>query len=180
MKWKVLESEELIKLGLFKIRRDRCELPDGRIMPKYYVVEFPHWEHVIALTEGDKMVLVDQYRHAAERRFLELPGGTYEPGKNETVAQAALRELEEETGYSGELELIGTHYPNPALQTNEVYVYISRDCKKCGPQNLDPFEDIDVKLLPINEVYNLAQSGEIGHGLMLASLLLAKNHIFNL
>ncbi|RLA56016.1 MAG: NUDIX hydrolase, partial [Gammaproteobacteria bacterium] len=72
-KWKMLETTELAKLGPFRIRQDKCQLPDGRIMPKYYVVEFPDWVHVIAITPEGMMVLVDQYRHAAEGRFLELP-----------------------------------------------------------------------------------------------------------
>lgn len=176
-KWKILESKVLTKLGLFKVRQDKCELPDGRVMPRYYVVEFPDWVHIIPITEDGKMVLVDQYRHAAEDKFLELPGGTTEPHNGESNGEGALRELEEETGYSGELKHIGSHYPNPALQQNKVQVYLAKECKKTKSQNLDPYEDLEVVLLPVKEVFRKAEAGEIGHGLMLASLVLAKPYL---
>ncbi|HDY83113.1 MAG TPA: NUDIX hydrolase [Halieaceae bacterium] len=176
-KWKMLETTELAKLGPFRIRQDKCQLPDGRIMPKYYVVEFPDWVHVIAITPEGMMVLVDQYRHAAEGRFLELPGGTTEPHIGESNSAGALRELEEETGYSGKLKHIGSHYPNPALQDNKVHVFLSLDCSLQKQQKLDPFEDLDVVLKPVAEVYQLVEEGKVLHGLMLGALFLARPYL---
>ena len=176
-KWKILESKDLAKLGLFRVRQDKCELPDGRIMPKYYVVEFPDWAQVIAITEDGQMVMVNQYRHAAEDRFLEVPGGTIEPHNGESNVEGALRELEEETGYTGELKYVGSHYPNPALQTNKVDVFVAKNCRLEKLQQLDPYEDIEVVLMPVSEVYRMAEQGKITHGLMLASLMIGKPHL---
>ena len=52
--WKVLESEYLIKRPWLTARRDKCELPDGRIVPEYYVLEYPDWVNIIAIR---KMVI---------------------------------------------------------------------------------------------------------------------------
>lgn len=175
--WKILESEEILKLGVFRISKQKCEMPDGRIMPRYFVVDFSDWVHVVSITADGDMVLVDQYRHATKGKYLELPGGSTEPQSGESVAAAALRELEEETGYSGDMQLIGAFAPNPALQSNQVHVYLSTDSKKVKPQNLDPYEDLEVKLMPIKDVYQLAEQGKMGHGLMLASLMVAKNKL---
>ena len=64
MHWKKLASQELFAAGVFKLRSDRCELPDGRIMPNYYVLEFPDWVNIVPLSDDNQIVLVEQYRHA--------------------------------------------------------------------------------------------------------------------
>ena len=64
MKWKIVSSEYLIKRSWLTVRRDVVELPDGRINPEYYVLEYPTWINVTAITKDGQMVLVRQYRHA--------------------------------------------------------------------------------------------------------------------
>ncbi|MEZ4873821.1 MAG: NUDIX hydrolase [Bdellovibrionales bacterium] len=169
-----MESEELLRLGYFKIRKDKCELPDGRIMPAYYVVEFNNWVQMLSITTDEKLILVDQYRHATGEHYLELPGGSAEPHNGESEAQSALRELEEETGYSGDVEFLCLHEPNPALQSNQVHIYLATNCREIGKQNLDPYEDIQVVLKPVKEVYEMAEAGEFKHSLFLATLMLAR------
>ena len=74
MKWKTLESKELFSSGLFQLKSDRCQLPDGRVMPRYYVMDFPDWVNIIPVTEQGEIILVEQYRHASGEIHLELPG----------------------------------------------------------------------------------------------------------
>lgn len=97
--WKVLESEYLVRRPWLTARRDRLELPDGRIIPEYYVLEYPDWVNVIAITKDGQFVMERQYRHAARKISLELPCGVMEEG--ETPLEAAQRELLEETGFGG-------------------------------------------------------------------------------
>ena len=94
--WKVLRTEYLIKRPWLTARRDDVELPDGRTIPEYYVLEYPDWVNVIAITKDGHFVMERQYRHALGCTCFELPCGVIEQG--ETPIEAAMRELEEETG----------------------------------------------------------------------------------
>lgn len=179
-KWKILESQDILVSKYIRIRVDKCELPDGRVMPKYYVVEFPDWVQVVALTDDHKMIMVQQYRHAADGFFLELPGGTADPHEKGNNLEAAKRELLEETGYEPDKIIkIGSHRPNPALQNNSNDVFLATGCKKVKSPSLDPFEDLTVELLLVKEVYEKLFQGKIEHSLMIAGLCLAQPHLKN-
>lgn len=99
MKWDVLHSEYIIRRRWLTARRDKVRLPDGRVNDEYYVLEYPDWVNVIAITPDDRFVLVRQYRHGLGRTSFELCAGVCEKG--ETPEESARRELFEETGYTG-------------------------------------------------------------------------------
>lgn len=172
--WRSLSSKELFKTTFFRFRSDQCELPDGRVMPNYYVMEFPDWVNIVPVTEDNKIILVEQYRHANGEVTLEFPGGSTDPRLKEDPAKGALRELLEETGYvPDEVRLIGVQAPNPAMQNNKMHTFIGLGCKKLHEPKLDPFEDIRVVALPIPDVIDKVLSGEINHSVVVASLLYA-------
>jgi ADP-ribose pyrophosphatase len=177
-KWKVLGSKELFSSGIFRLRTDECELPDGRVNPRYYVMEFPDWANIVPVTEDNQIVLVEQYRHAAGETTLEIPGGSTDPRLKEDPAAAAERELLEETGYrANEIRLIGSHRPNPAMQNNFMHTYIGYGCRKVAEPTPDPFEDIRVVTKTIPELYELITSGQLTHTIVVASLLYALPHL---
>ncbi len=173
--WEVLSSDELFSHPYFRFRKDRCALPDERIMPAYYVMEFVDWVNVVALTDDGKIVLVNQYRHAAKRRFYEFPGGTQDPdNKEETPESAARRELLEETGYAvNRLTYLGHHYPNPGLQDNRMHVFLGTGCRKIAEPKLDTYEDLEVELVDVQDFLQCIEQGRPMHSLMLASMTLA-------
>ncbi len=177
-KWKVLESKEIISTKLFRLRVDRCELPNKKIMPTYYVSEWPTWVNIVALDEKKNFILVEQYRHASGQVSLEVPGGMVDKNELSEPIQAAHRELQEETGYSSpDLKLIGSHYPNPASQDNMLYTYLALNCRKTSEMNLDPYENIELHLMPKAQVLKKIDSGEINHSLIVASLFMAMRFI---
>ena len=172
--WEIIRSDELYSTPYFKFRRDTCALPNERVMPAYYVWELVDWVNVVPLTDDGHIVLVNQYRHAAQRRFYEFPGGTTEPDAEETPENAARRELREETGYvPGELTYLGHHYPNPGIQNNRMHVYLATGCTVAGQPELDTYEDIEVESVQIQEFIQAVEQGLPMHSLMLASLTLA-------
>ena len=91
-KWKTIDSEYLVRSRYMTVRRDRVQLPDGRVNPEYYVLEFPQWVNVIALTREGKMVMVRQYRHGLGDFQTEIVAGYVDPG-DDTLLAAAQREL---------------------------------------------------------------------------------------
>ena len=176
--WKTLGSEEIFQSGFFRLRRDRCELPDQRVMPAYYVVEFTDWVHVLPLTKKGEAVMVRQYRYAAGEHFLEVPGGTCDPRAKESHEEAARRELREETGYTpGRMVYLGYHYPNPALQDNRMHSFLALDCELTHSPELDPYEDLTVELMNVSDLYKMVFAGEIRHSLNLGTLALALPHL---
>lgn len=176
-KWKILSSEEIFSTKTMKLRVEKCELPDGRIMPRYYVVDFPHWVHVVGVTTSKELILLRQYRHAAAEVFWEIPGGTLDAEESNPLS-AAQRELREETGYTSKnWKLLGLHSPNPAIQTNQIYTYLAVDCEKTHDLQLDPYEVLEVQLKSLPESFAMLKKGEFTHSLMAASLVLAEPHL---
>ena len=174
MSWKILDSKSLFSSGLFQLKADRCELPDGRIMPKYYVMNFPDWVNILPVTTEGELILVKQYRHASGRDHLEVPGGSIDPRLNETVQEGALREMLEETGFkSSKVEKIGSHFPNPALQSNQMHTFVAWDSIDTQAQNLDEFEDLELYFCSFEKLKKHLVEGDIDHSIMIASLSMA-------
>jgi ADP-ribose pyrophosphatase len=184
-KWKTLEQKYVSRSPFHNFRVDRCELPNGKVMNDYYIVEFTDWVNVVALTEKGDFVLVQQYRYAADQITWEFPGGVidkedfnsaHEQRREELAAlNAGQRELKEETGFeAASFEYVGKYHPNPALQNNSLHVILAKGCKLVEKQELDPFEIINIKTFTPLEIEKMIVGGQITHACMLASLALAK------
>jgi 8-oxo-dGTP pyrophosphatase MutT (NUDIX family) len=167
--WKVLQSDYLIRNKWLTVRKDYVKLSNGFIVDDYYVLEYPDWVTVIAITEDGKYVMERQYRHGIQKTCYELCGGTVEKG--EEVIETARRELKEETGYEGgEWEFFSTTAPNPAAMTNLCYTFVARGVFKSGEQSLEKTEDIDVCEMTEQELLEVMKSGQITQGDMLSPL----------
>lgn len=169
MKWEVLDSEYLFRRPWLTVRRDKVRLPNGVVHPEYYVLEYPTWINVIALTTDGKFVMVKQYRHGLGVVATELCAGVAEAG--EEPLEAAKRELLEETGFGGgEWELHSVLSANPGSQNNLSYSFIARGVVPMTSQHLDETEDIKVEILDESEVWDILVNDRLKQALMVAPL----------
>ena len=168
-KWRVTDSEYVVKRPWLVARRDAVELPTGVVYPEYYVLEYPDWVNVIAITRDGRFVMVEQYRHGLGDVFTELCAGCIEKG--EKPIDAARRELAEETGYTGgEWELLTVISGNPSTTNNLTHCFIARGVELTETQHLDHTEDIAVRLLTHDEVLSMLVHDEMKQALMAAPL----------
>lgn len=135
-----------------------------------YVIETVDWVNVIALTDDRQLVMVEQYRHGSDTIELEIPGGMMDPEDASPIA-AGVRELREETGYEGaNARVIGTIFPNPAIQTNTCHTVLVERCHWRHTIQLDHGEDLVTRLVPVDEVPRLVTAGRIQHSLVVVAL----------
>lgn len=169
MKWEVLKQEFLFKTRWLTVRKDKVRMPSGIEMDDYYVLEYPDWINVLAITEDGRFIVERQYRHGTRTVEYELCAGTLENG--ESPIEAAKRELLEETGYAGgEWELYCIETPNPAAMTNQNYTFLAKGVKDTGERYLERTENIEIHLLSYDELKKIVREGCIKQGTMLAPL----------
>ena len=169
MKWETLSTEYLYRRPWLTARRDVVRLPNGKVYDEYYVLEYPTWINVIALTKDGRFVMVKQYRHGLGIVATELCAGVAEEG--EDPLQTARRELLEETGFGGgEWELNMVISANPSSQNNLSYSFIARGVERLAEQHLDATEDIKVEILTEDEVWDMLINDNMKQALMAAPL----------
>ncbi len=168
--WKRLSSRRLVDDRWCRLRADRCELADGRIVDPYYVLEEHDWSRIVALDDQSRICLVEQYRHGAGVFCWELPGGMIEP--NEDPLLAAQRELREETGVvADDWKLVLTSYANPARQTNRVLTYACRHARVKAALAFDEHEELRSEFVTIDEVHRRIANGTFSQSMHIASFL---------
>jgi 8-oxo-dGTP pyrophosphatase MutT (NUDIX family) len=169
LSWKVLSTKYVYENKWLHVKADSCMLPDGRIIEPYFVVELPDFCNMVVVTEGERVVLVRQYRYPVNQTTYELPGGVIE--KNEDPALAAVREMEEETGYtSTEVEYLFKAAANPALNANTAYFYLAKNAVKLKATNFDALEDIDVVSFSKDEFIQLLKENKLQHGVQIGAM----------
>ena len=167
--WKLLSSFYIHKGPWATLRTDRCEMPDGRIVEDYYVLEYNNWVNAVAITTDNKVLMVKQYRHAAGITSLEIPGGVIDG--DESPVEGLRRELLEETGYQfDDFELLCTVYGNPSTANNQTFTYLAKGGIKVQEQSLDAHEELIVEEYTIAEVKQLLLDNKIVQAMHCAGL----------
>jgi ADP-ribose pyrophosphatase len=176
-KWKLIKSEMVLNHRWCQVRRDEVELPNGKVIDDFFVHIKPDVALVLPITVNNEIVFVRQYRHAVDDFFIELPAGGFEPEK-ESAELAALRELEEETGYAARgIKKIATLYDRPSKDTNRTHLFLAEDVVEVSEQSLDITEEIEVVLIPVDEVLGKIENGKICVAGTVAALLLGLNYL---
>ncbi len=179
MKWQIKNSRYLVDDQWLKVRADQCQLPNGKIIDPYYVLEYPDWINVFGITTRNEVILVRQYRHGIGRVVVELPSGAIEVSDKNPI-DAAKRELLEEIGYTSDHFIqTGVVSPNPANHTNLTYCFLAKDLKKVADPKLDETEEVQTVLTPLEKAIEMVQRGDFLQALHVSSIyyaLQALNH----
>ncbi|GAA6623560.1 NUDIX hydrolase [Scytonema sp. NUACC26] len=176
-KWKILNSTMILDHYWCKVRRDKLQLPNGKIIDDYFVNLKQDVALILPITCNREIIFVRQYRHAVGEFFIELPAGSFDP-EQESAETAAIRELQEETGYLAQhITKISTIYDKPSKDTNQIHLYIAENVTKVSDQSLDITEEIEVLLIPVESVREKILIGEICVAGTVAALCLGLNFL---
>ncbi len=158
-KWKIIKEEDISPSPWFPLFKHKVKLPNGRIVDDYYLSKLGDAAMVVAVTKDQEVVFVRQYKHGAGKIILELPAGRIEKGNS--PEKTAIEELEEETGYIAEkTDPLGFMYADPSKGTQRTYGFLVRDLVVRRKQKLDITEDIEVILIPIDQIDEKIRCGE--------------------
>lgn len=132
-------------------------LPDGR-EEDFTIKAEGEAVCIVALTETSDVILVRQYRPGPERILLELPGGSVDA--DETALDAARRELLEETGYEGEMELVGMTL-DCAYSTMQRHNFVAKNCIRIQDPQPDKNEFLEIITMNLQDFRQHLRSGQL-------------------
>jgi ADP-ribose pyrophosphatase len=159
----------LLEARRFRVVRRAERTTDGQPRSREIVLH-PGSVVVVPLVTPDTVCLVDVVRVAVGRTLLELPAGTLD--REESLAEAARRELAEETGYrAGRIEAAGSFWMSPGILRERMHLFVASELT-AGPQALEPGEQITTRLVPWDEAVAMCRDGRIDDAKTIAGLLL--------
>ncbi len=159
---------------IFDVEVADVTLPDGSVS-KREIVRHPGGAAIAAI-DGDKnILLVEQYRIAADRIMLEIPAGKLEEGEDPELCAA--RELEEETGFRPSyLKHVSTFYPTPGYCTEKLHIYFTDKIAE-GNINRDEGEFLHIVRIPFEKAHEMVLSGEINDAKTAVAVLAARAYV---
>lgn len=167
---KTVKSKEIFRGKIINLRVEQVELPNGKIASRE-IVEHPGAVAVVAVTSENQVLMVKQYRKACEEELWEIPAGKLDPG--ESPEDAAVRELEEETGYrAGSLEKLTSVYTSPGFANEMIHIYLAEKLT-ATEQNPDEDEFLDLYHCTWEQIRELLKSGELKDAKSISGLLMA-------
>ena len=157
---KCLESREIYKGRILRLRVDTVALPNGKTSLRE-IVEHPGGVGILALDENGCVPMVTQYRYAFSRTLLEIPA-------------TARRELKEEVGAAAaEWQPLGEMIASPGCYDEVLHLYLARGLT-FGDTHPDEDEFLSVRRIPFDELVHQCLSGQIQDGKTVAAVLKAK------
>lgn len=174
--WRVRSSTFVVDSPYMRLRADELELPDGTIVPNYYIRESAGFVIVFPVTQDERVVLIRQYRYGSNALHLELPAGGLDAG--EEPLACAQRELLEETGYvAASWEEIGTYYAEPVRADAKAYMFLATGARKVAEPQPDPTEVLEVEIATVEEFRAMLRDETIDTGHVLVTGYRALEHL---
>ncbi|MEJ5252993.1 MAG: NUDIX hydrolase [Chthonomonadetes bacterium] len=168
MQEEVIRSERIFQGRVVNLRVDTVRLPNGRLSQRE-IVEHRGAVAIVPMLDDETVLMIKQFRLAANEELLEVPAGTLEPGEAPEVCAA--RELEEETGYrAGTLRPLFSQYLAPGYSQEILHVFLAQNLERTAQQTEED-ENVEVVPMPIGRAVELVLSGEIKDAKTIAALL---------
>lgn len=166
--WECLDSRYLWESDMYRLRQDRVRTHEGREMD-YTLVDHPGAVCVVPLTAKGQVVLIRNYRYPVGEHCLEVPAGGLPP--DVTPEEAARMELEEEVGgKAAELAYVGRFYSSSDISNEIIHVYLATGVE-LGEPDREATEEMERRLVDVDEALRMARSGEISDGPSALALL---------
>jgi ADP-ribose pyrophosphatase len=181
--WPVASSSYLHRDGwVMALRADEIRRPDHPDDEPFrrLVLEHPGAAVVLAVDEDEQVLCLRQYRHPAQRRFVELPAGLVDQA-GEDPEDVARRELLEETGFlAGDWMHLASTYSSPGISSEVLHIYLARDLSRAEPADVAAFvkeheeADMDVIRVGFDDLVTAILEGRITDAPVLNAVLLAR------
>lgn len=170
----VVSEQEIFKGSVIRFALREVKLENGK-MAKREIVYHNGGAAVLAVDDDNNIYLVRQYRSAFEQEILEIPAGKLEKG--EEPFSAAVRELEEETGFKAEnITSLGEYWPTVGYCSERIHLYLAENLTS-GSTNFDEDEFISLVKIPFDKAYAMCLNGEICDGKTQLAILKAKSYL---
>ena len=177
--WPVVRTQDVYRTGwVMALRRDELRPPgdEGGETFERLVLEHPGAVVVLAVDDRRRAFCLWQYRHPAQRRFVELPAGLLDTD-GESPLETARRELREEAGLSAEeWTQLGATWSTPGITNERMYLFLARDLSVVE----DAFErvheeaDMSADWVPVDRLRSAVLAGDVSDGPLVQALLLAE------
>lgn len=171
---KLLRSEKKYLGKVFDLIVDEIEYPSGNRSIRE-IASHPGGSVVVPLLDGDNVILVKQFRYPIQKSVYELPAGKLNPGEDPAVC--AMRELEEETGYTADtLKKLTAIYTTPGFCNELLHLYLATGLKRSiHGQRLEEGElDLTIEVIPLSRSVSMIEQGEIVDGKTICGLLMTE------
>jgi len=165
---KILKSKMIYEGKVFGVRQDDVKEPNG-VRAMRVVITHPGSVVVLPLLKDGRVVMIEQYRHAARRYLWELVAGRIDEG--ESVKQAAARELREETGYRAKRfsEFLDV-WPTPGFLEERMHLLLAEGLTE-GEAAPEEDEKIVSRAFTVEELKHMMKRGKLRDGKSIAGIL---------
>lgn len=139
--WKTLSSREVYASPPWvRVIDDRIELPTGKIVESFHRVLLPDYSMLFPILEDGRVLAIRSYRHGAGEIVIGFPGGGIDPG--ESPAEAARRELLEETGHAAaSIEPLGAYITGANIRGAKCHMFVAKGCRQVAEPNSGDLEE---------------------------------------
>lgn len=172
--WTRRSSRYLFESQWFNVRQDGVLLPSGEEI-SYTLVEHPGFAMAVPLLADGQVVLERLYRYTIQQYSLECPSGGLD---GEEPRDAARRELLEETGYVADsFDFLGSFHGNTGISDELFHLFLATGLRDSGKTKREPTEQMELVVIPLEEAFRLAMSGEISDSPSALALYLAHHRV---